>query len=59
MLCLVGHTCNYAVVLAQLYTKGKCHGIHPFVVQLRDEETWMPMPGIIYISFYNDRIYIR
>ncbi|XP_065204921.1 probable peroxisomal acyl-coenzyme A oxidase 1 [Planococcus citri] len=42
----LGHTCNYAVVLAQLYTKGKCHGIHPFVVQLRDEDTWLPMPGI-------------
>ncbi|KAK7576596.1 hypothetical protein V9T40_012882 [Parthenolecanium corni] len=42
----LGHTCNYAVVLAQLYTKGQCHGIHPFVVQLRDEETWMPLPGI-------------
>lgn len=42
----VGHSANYAVVVAQLYTKGQCHGIHPFVVQLRDEETWMPMPGI-------------
>lgn len=44
---LVGHTCNYAVVMAQLYTQGKCHGIHPFIVQLRDEDTWMPMPGKI------------
>ncbi|XP_050548999.1 probable peroxisomal acyl-coenzyme A oxidase 1 isoform X2 [Daktulosphaira vitifoliae] len=42
----LGHTCNYAVVVAQLYTQGKCHGIHPFIVQIRDEETWMPMPGI-------------
>ncbi|XP_050434903.1 probable peroxisomal acyl-coenzyme A oxidase 1 [Adelges cooleyi] len=42
----LGHTCNYAVVVAQLYTQGKCHGIHPFVVQLRDKETWMPLPGI-------------
>lgn len=42
---IVGHTCNYAVVMAQLYTQGKCHGIHPFIVQLRDEDTWMPMPG--------------
>lgn len=42
----VGHSANYAVVVAQLYTKGQCHGIHPFVVQLRDEETWMPLPGI-------------
>lgn len=42
----MGHSSNYAVVVAQLYTKGKCHGIHPFIVQLRDEETWNPMPGI-------------
>lgn len=42
----MGHSANYAVVVAQLYTKGVCHGIHPFIVQLRDEETWMPMPGI-------------
>lgn len=42
----VGHSSNYAVVVAQLYTKGVCHGIHPFIVQLRDEETWMPLPGI-------------
>ncbi|RZF45952.1 hypothetical protein LSTR_LSTR008329 [Laodelphax striatellus] len=42
----LGHTANYALVMAQLYTNGVCHGIHPFVVQLRDEETHMPMPGI-------------
>lgn len=42
----LGHSSNYAVVVAQLYTKGQCHGIHPFIVQLRDEETWNPMPGI-------------
>lgn len=43
---LVGHSANYAVVVAQLYTKGVCHGIHPFIVNLRDEETHKPMPGI-------------
>lgn len=42
----MGHTANYAVVVAQLYTRGKCHGIHPFIVQLRDEDSHMPMPGI-------------
>jgi len=42
----LGHSCNYAIVLAQLYTQGKHRGIHPFIVQLRDSETWMPMPGI-------------
>ena len=43
---LVGHSANYAIVVAQLYTKGKCHGIHPFIVQIRDEDTHMPLPGI-------------
>lgn len=42
----VGHSSNYAVVVAQLYSKGQNHGIHPFIVQLRDEETWEPMLGI-------------
>lgn len=42
----MGHSSNYAVVVAQLYTKGQCHGIHPFIVQLRHEETWNPLPGI-------------
>ncbi|XP_073958416.1 acyl-coenzyme A oxidase 1-like [Choristoneura fumiferana] len=42
----LAHTANYCIVVAQLYTNGKCHGIHPFIVQLRDEETHMPLPGI-------------
>ena len=42
----LGHTANYAVVVAQLYTKGQCRGIHPFIVQLRDENTHEPLPGI-------------
>lgn len=42
----LGKTVNYAVVMAQLYIKGHCHGIHAFVVQLRDEETHQSMPGV-------------
>lgn len=42
----MGHSANYAIVVAQLHTKGECHGIHPFIVQLRNEETHMPLPGI-------------
>lgn len=42
----VGHTANYCVVVAQLHTKGQCHGIHSFIVQVRDEETHMPLAGI-------------
>ncbi|KAF4526151.1 hypothetical protein B566_EDAN008186 [Ephemera danica] len=42
----LGHTANYAVIVAQLYSKGQRHGIYPFIVQLRDEKTHKPMPGI-------------
>ncbi|XP_059058405.1 probable peroxisomal acyl-coenzyme A oxidase 1 [Achroia grisella] len=42
----LGQTANYCIVIAQLYTKGECHGIHSFIVQLRDEETHEPLPGI-------------
>lgn len=42
----MGHTANYAVVVAQLHTKGEFRGLAPFIVQVRDEETHMPMPGI-------------
>ncbi|XP_037298571.1 probable peroxisomal acyl-coenzyme A oxidase 1 [Manduca sexta] len=42
----LAHTANYCIVMAQLYTNGQCHGIHAFIVQLRDEETHMPLPGI-------------
>lgn len=42
----MGHTSNYAVVIAQMYSLGKHHGIHTFMVQLRDLETHHPLPGI-------------
>lgn len=42
----LGKTCNYCVVMAQLYTQGRCYGPHPFIVQLRDEETHRSLPGI-------------
>nr|XP_032529066.1 probable peroxisomal acyl-coenzyme A oxidase 1 [Danaus plexippus plexippus] len=42
----LAHTANYAIVMAQLYIKDKCYGMQPFMVQLRDEETHMPLPGI-------------
>lgn len=32
----LGKTATHAVVFAQLYTPGgQCHGLHPFVVQVR------------------------
>ncbi|CAK1601685.1 unnamed protein product [Parnassius mnemosyne] len=42
----LGHSANYCIVVAQLYTKGVCHGIHSFIVQVRDEDTHMPLPGM-------------
>ncbi|CAH2102902.1 unnamed protein product [Euphydryas editha] len=42
----LAHTANYCVVMAQLYIKDKNYGIQPFIVQIRDEETHMPLPGI-------------
>ncbi|CAH0592214.1 unnamed protein product [Chrysodeixis includens] len=42
----LAHTANYCVVMAHLYSQGKSCGIQPFIVQLRDEETHMPLPGI-------------
>lgn len=43
----LGKTANHAIVLAQLYTKGVCRGVHPFMVQLRDERTHLPLKGIV------------
>ncbi|KPJ09432.1 putative peroxisomal acyl-coenzyme A oxidase 1 [Papilio machaon] len=42
----LAQTVNHCIVMAQLYIKGKNHGIHPFLVQIRDIETHMPLPGI-------------
>ncbi|CAJ0583031.1 unnamed protein product, partial [Mesorhabditis spiculigera] len=42
----LGKTASHAIVMAQLYTQGKCHGPHPFFVQLRDLNTHMPMKGV-------------
>jgi len=47
----LGKSANHAVVVAQLYTQGKCHGPHSFWVQLRDLETHQPLPGCI---IFND-----
>nr|XP_057925438.1 peroxisomal acyl-coenzyme A oxidase 1 isoform X2 [Doryrhamphus excisus] len=43
----LGKTSNYAIVLAQLYTQGNCHGLHAFIVPIRDMNTHKPLPGIV------------
>ncbi|XP_062992042.1 peroxisomal acyl-coenzyme A oxidase 3 isoform X2 [Elgaria multicarinata webbii] len=44
----MGKNATHAVVYAQLYTPdGQCHGLHSFVVQIRDTTTLLPMPGVM------------
>ncbi|KAH8304624.1 hypothetical protein KR018_003721, partial [Drosophila ironensis] len=42
----LGNTANVAIVLAQLYVRGKHHGLQSFLVKIRDECTHQPLPGI-------------
>lgn len=41
----VAKTVNHCLVMAQLYTQGKCHGTHLFLVQVRSMEDHSIMPG--------------
>ncbi|XP_066560328.1 peroxisomal acyl-coenzyme A oxidase 1 isoform X1 [Amia ocellicauda] len=43
----LGKTSNHAVVLAQLYTQGHCHGLHAFIVPIRSMSTHEPLPGVV------------
>jgi acyl-CoA oxidase len=42
----LGKTSNHAIVMALLFTKGQGHGMHAFVVQLRDINSHQTLPGI-------------
>ncbi|CAH2989665.1 unnamed protein product [Chilo suppressalis] len=42
----MGKTVNHSIVVAQLYTKGECHGPHTFIVQIRDLDSHMPLKGL-------------
>jgi len=42
----LGRTANHAIVMAQLIVDGKNHGPHPFIVQIRDMETHLPLENI-------------
>ncbi|GFQ87345.1 peroxisomal acyl-coenzyme A oxidase 3 [Trichonephila clavata] len=43
----LGQTATHAVLYAQLYTPDdKCHGLHAFIVPIRDPKTLLPFPGI-------------
>ncbi|KAK2714253.1 peroxisomal acyl-coenzyme A oxidase 3-like [Artemia franciscana] len=44
----LGKTATHVVVYAQLYTPdGKCHGLHAFIVQIRDKFTLKTLPNVI------------
>uniref|UniRef100_H3BZB4 Acyl-coenzyme A oxidase n=1 Tax=Tetraodon nigroviridis TaxID=99883 RepID=H3BZB4_TETNG len=43
----LGKTSNHAIVLAQLHTQGRCHGLHAFIVPIRDMDTHVPLPGVV------------
>lgn len=42
----LGKIGNHGVFHAQLICNGKSHGVHAFIVQIRDLETHRPLPGI-------------
>lgn len=43
----LGKTSLVAIVFAQLITLNECHGLHAFIVPIRDPKTYLPYPGII------------
>ena len=44
----LGKMATHAAVFAQLYTPdGVCHGLHTFVVPIRDPVDLTPLPGIL------------
>lgn len=42
----MGGFTNYAITYANLIIDGKSYGVNPFLVQIRDLNTHMPMKGI-------------
>jgi len=42
-----GKTSNMSCIFAQLYVKGVCHGVHIFLVPIRNKKTNLAYPGVI------------
>ncbi|XP_043479794.1 peroxisomal acyl-coenzyme A oxidase 3-like isoform X2 [Leptopilina heterotoma] len=43
----LGKAATHALIYAQLITAdNKNHGLYPFLIQIRDEKTFLPMPGV-------------
>lgn len=43
---IIGKSSTHAIVYAKLFTQGKNHGLHPFLVPVRDPKTLIPYAGI-------------
>ena len=44
----LGKMATHAIVFAQLYTPDNvCHGLHQFLVPIRDPHTLLPYPGLL------------
>ncbi len=42
-----GSTANMAVIWAQLYIGDKCHGVHAYIVPIRDAQNHKLLPGVL------------
>ena len=42
----MGKFSNHAIVFAKLFLEGKPAGVHAFMVQTRNLDTWEPLPGV-------------
>lgn len=42
----LGQSANMVIVMAQLYIKGKHHGLHSFLLRIRNADTHLPEPGV-------------
>ncbi|KAH8320962.1 hypothetical protein KR067_012466, partial [Drosophila pandora] len=42
----LGHSSNHCLIMAQLYINNESKGPHMFFIQVRDEETHEPLPGV-------------
>lgn len=43
---VLGQTATHALVFAQLYSNNQNHGLHQFLVQIRDPKNLLPYPGL-------------
>lgn len=43
---LIGKQATHALLFAQLWSNGECHGLHGFIVPIRNPDTLIPYPGI-------------